>query len=164
MPHSAASDLGLHFLPVTHLGVFSLQWVNENQYQKMIIGCAPSKDLGLPSYHAFWAEYLPCTLWIVKDPRFFQADSEDQSDCTDVHSDLSLCWHLYSKVHFLRLCWICLLITCHANLMLSLLGKNFCRQCFKFFSSFSQKIGFDILCKLSPQELISMNCQSPFSG
>ena len=28
MPHSAASDLGLHCLPVTLLGVFRLQWVN----------------------------------------------------------------------------------------------------------------------------------------
>ena len=27
MPHSAASDLGLHCLPVTLLGVFRLQWV-----------------------------------------------------------------------------------------------------------------------------------------
>ena len=29
MPYSAASDLGLHCLPVTHLGVSSLQWVKE---------------------------------------------------------------------------------------------------------------------------------------
>ena len=28
MPHSAASDLGLHCLPNTLLGVFRLQWVN----------------------------------------------------------------------------------------------------------------------------------------
>ena len=27
MPHSAASDLGLHCLPITHLGVSRLQWV-----------------------------------------------------------------------------------------------------------------------------------------
>ena len=26
MPHSAASDMDLHCLPVTHLGVSSLQW------------------------------------------------------------------------------------------------------------------------------------------
>ena len=26
-PHSAASDLGLHCLPITLLGVFRLQWV-----------------------------------------------------------------------------------------------------------------------------------------
>ena len=26
-PQNAASDLGLHCLPVTHLGVSSLQWV-----------------------------------------------------------------------------------------------------------------------------------------
>ena len=28
MPHSVASDLGLHCLPVTLLGVSRLQWVN----------------------------------------------------------------------------------------------------------------------------------------
>ena len=28
MPHSAASDLGLHCLPLTSLGVSSLQWIN----------------------------------------------------------------------------------------------------------------------------------------
>ena len=27
-PHSAASDLGLHCLPITLLGVYILQWVN----------------------------------------------------------------------------------------------------------------------------------------
>ena len=27
MPHSAASDLGLHCLPITLLGVSQLQWV-----------------------------------------------------------------------------------------------------------------------------------------
>ena len=26
-PHDAASDLGLHCLPITHLGVARLQWV-----------------------------------------------------------------------------------------------------------------------------------------
>ena len=29
MPHSVASDLGLHCLSITHLGVSQLQWVNE---------------------------------------------------------------------------------------------------------------------------------------
>ena len=29
MPHSVVSDLGLHCLPITFLGVFRLQWVNE---------------------------------------------------------------------------------------------------------------------------------------
>ena len=29
---------------------------------------------------------------------------------------------------------------------------------------FSKKIGFDISCKLSPQETICMKCQSLFSG
>ena len=36
-PHSAASDLGLHCLPVTLLRVSRLQWVNAN-YMKMILG------------------------------------------------------------------------------------------------------------------------------
>ena len=29
MPHSVVSDLGLHCLPVTPLGVSSLQWVKD---------------------------------------------------------------------------------------------------------------------------------------
>ena len=33
-----------------------------------------------------------------------------------------------------------------------------------FFSYISQKIGFDISCKLSPKETICMNCQILFSG
>ena len=33
MPHSAASDLGLHCLPVTLLGVSRLQWVNSTFFQ-----------------------------------------------------------------------------------------------------------------------------------
>ena len=31
MPHSVESDLGLHCLPVTRLGVSSLQWVKNEQ-------------------------------------------------------------------------------------------------------------------------------------
>ena len=34
MPCSAASDLGLHCLPVTHLGISSLQWVKKKIYDK----------------------------------------------------------------------------------------------------------------------------------
>ena len=30
--HSAVSDLGLHFLPNTLLGVSRLQWVNDDQF------------------------------------------------------------------------------------------------------------------------------------
>ena len=38
-PRSAASDLGLYCLPITHLGVFRLQWVNAKSYflSKIII-------------------------------------------------------------------------------------------------------------------------------
>ena len=35
-PHAAASDLGLHYLPVTHLGVSSLQWVKSGNYVKLL--------------------------------------------------------------------------------------------------------------------------------
>ena len=45
-PGSAAFDLGLHCLPATHLGISSLQWVNdihaisfsEFQYKKVCCG------------------------------------------------------------------------------------------------------------------------------
>ena len=33
-PHSAASDLGLNCLPITLLGVSSLQWINNNLSNK----------------------------------------------------------------------------------------------------------------------------------
>ena len=36
-PHSAASDLGLHCLPVTLLGVSQLQWVNDYIQSILII-------------------------------------------------------------------------------------------------------------------------------
>ena len=46
----------------------------------------------------------------------------------------------------------------------SSLGKIFSRRHFGiFFSSFSQKTGFDIPCKLSPMETICMKCQNLFS-
>ena len=51
---------------------------------------------------------------------------------------------------------------------LSMLGKNFSRRHFEIYiyiSYFSPKIwGFDISCKLSPQETICIKCQSLFSG
>ena len=37
MPHSAASDLGLHCLPVTHLGVSSLKWVKNKKNESNLI-------------------------------------------------------------------------------------------------------------------------------
>ena len=39
-------------------------------------------------------------------------------------------------------------------------GKNFSRRHFGKNSYFSQKIGFDISCKLSPMETVCMQCQS----
>ena len=33
-PHFAASDLGLQCLPVSHLGVYSFQWVTFDLFQK----------------------------------------------------------------------------------------------------------------------------------
>ena len=45
MPHSAASDLGLHCLPVTLLEVSRLQWVkskpfSEWRYKQFLQGCS----------------------------------------------------------------------------------------------------------------------------
>ena len=37
MPHSVASDLGLHYLPITLLRVSRLQWVKE-EYLVIILG------------------------------------------------------------------------------------------------------------------------------
>ena len=38
-PHSAVSDLGLHCLPITLLGVSSLQWVNDAACSDTLISC-----------------------------------------------------------------------------------------------------------------------------
>ena len=48
--------------------------------------------------------------------------------------------------------------------MLSMLGKNFSRQHFEYFSLFSQKTGFDSTCKLCPIRIICMKHQILFSG
>ena len=49
--------------------------------------------------------------------------------------------------------------------MLSLLGKIFSRRHIEIlFLIFSQKTGFDNLCKLSPLETICMKCLNLFSG
>ena len=40
--------------------------------------------------------------------------------------------------------------------------KIFCRRHFEIF--FPQKIGFDISCKLSPQETVCVKCQNQFWG
>ena len=50
------------------------------------------------------------------------------------------------------------------TLTLSILGKIFNRLILKYFSYLSQKIGIDISCKLSPEEIICMKGQSLFSG
>ena len=45
-----------------------------------------------------------------------------------------------------------------------MLGKIFSRRHFEIFSYFPKKIGFDVSCRLSPMEIICMECQILFSG
>ena len=50
MTHSSTSDLGLHCLPVTHLGVSSLKWANKtvSSFEKMYLNKMPAQQrLGL---------------------------------------------------------------------------------------------------------------------
>ena len=47
--------------------------------------------------------------------------------------------------------------------MICTLGKNSADGILKYFSYFSLKTGFDILCKLSLMETICMKCQNLFS-
>ena len=47
-----------------------------------------------------WRSSL-CTRWVVKDPRFLHAASEDWSDWADAQADLSLRWAHMS------FCWFC---------------------------------------------------------
>ena len=39
-----------------------------------------------------WSESSLCTQWVVKDPSFFHANSEDWSVWVDAQADLSLRW------------------------------------------------------------------------
>ena len=82
--------------------------------------------------------------------------------------------YINNEICKLRKC-LCVLFTIADNgyhilqkflcLMLSMLGKNFSRQQSEiFFLIFQKKMGFDISCKLSPQETICMKCQCLFSG
>ena len=59
MPHSAASDLGLHCLPVTLLGVSRLQWVKCNTpiFSVTIGSRSLSKNLQKPFIHP---SFLAC--------------------------------------------------------------------------------------------------------
>ena len=58
---------------------------------------------------------------------------------------------------------ICLIFCWYRyRLMFSTLGKYFSKQFLNIFLIFSQKIGFDISCRLSMT--ICMKCQSLFSG
>ena len=43
MPHSEASDLGLHCLPITLLGVSRLQWVNDMSILTVILCHLPEQ-------------------------------------------------------------------------------------------------------------------------
>ena len=45
--------------------------------------------------------------------------------------------------------------------MLCMLGKTSADDILKYFS---QNVGFDISCRLSPQETICLKCQNLFSG
>ena len=71
------------------------------QTNKMI--CAPIDDsdqisLGI---RPVWLESSLCAHLTAKDPRFFQADTEDWPDWTGALANLSLCW-----AHRI-LCWFC---------------------------------------------------------
>ena len=75
MPHSVASDLGLHCLPITLLGVYGLQRVKEKKF-----ATATGSDKGMTKIKCRndWSQS------IAKNPRvfFFQADSGLITGCT----------------------------------------------------------------------------------
>ena len=48
-----------------------------------------------------WSESSLCAQWVLKDPNFLHADSEDWSDRADAQADLSLRW-----AH-MPFCWFC---------------------------------------------------------
>ena len=56
MPHSVASDLGLHCLPVTLLGVSRLQWVNNSLLVRRKVNISMSQlfHLKVDSFPITW--------------------------------------------------------------------------------------------------------------
>ena len=57
MPHSAASDLGLHCLPITFIGVSRLQWVKQVIKQTVPIGAYKIDQLPYASVLEFLVQY-----------------------------------------------------------------------------------------------------------
>ena len=51
MLHSAASDLSLHCLPITLLGISTLQWVNAHQNKHVVLICSER------SLHKKWISF-----------------------------------------------------------------------------------------------------------
>ena len=103
---SRASDLGLHYLPVTHLGVSSLQWG--------MVGIM--KGLWCPN------TFRVCTVFFLRDIFFFfffffqkqKMKQQQQQQQASIH----LTWNL------------------DKNLTLSTLGKIFSRRHFEIFFLF----------------------------
>ena len=102
-PRSAASDLGLHCLPITLLRVSRLHWVKlltfEPEHSLFYkIACAPSEDSDQPAYlrsiTRLFAVCLKTHLFLGYPQGALRRLC---SNCTDAQADLSLRWaHIQS--------------------------------------------------------------------
>ena len=59
-----------------------------SQFTNYKIACSPSQDSDQLHVRLVWSESLYLTLWVVKEPKCLQVDSEDWS--VDARADLSL--------------------------------------------------------------------------
>ena len=62
MPHSAAYDLGLHCLPITHLGVSRLKWDNRLSHYILLYNSI------LLDLHCLYEMFLQNTIFTLNIP------------------------------------------------------------------------------------------------
>ena len=135
MPHFAASDLGLHWLPVTRLGVFN-GLVNgfvqiSNKYVELR---CPNRVNKVPLQHS------------INNNILFKQFEHGQSPIGQKHF-VPICYHIY--------------LVYSDILTLSTLVNFSADDILKYFS---QKTRFDFICKLFPMETTCMKSLILFSG
>ena len=116
MPHSVASEMGLHCLPVTNLGVSSLKRVKYNIlsfqiwsiYSRNCILEGLSLDLS-DSYNIYWYFFFSL-LRIKKTNRYFKGNW-----CTFKGDNLSVLFRLPSEKWSTLTCLMLNKLRCHAH-------------------------------------------------
>ena len=102
-------NISLYILRCTN--VFEPQHYKTNK-----MSVRPTKTQIILGIHPVWSESSLCTQWVVKNPSFLHANSEDWSDWADAKfylTDLSLHWAHSHVVGFVKSRLICNCIDYH---------------------------------------------------